>query len=366
MTDSTRSFPPPPSLPVRIAGLGAHLPPRIVSSAEVEARCGLPEGWAERYNGVRERRWAAPGDTNSAYAAAAVRAAVADAGLALADIDLLVFASGTPEQAIPDGGPLTLRALGLGGAGVAAFSVHATCLSFLAALDAVAGLIAAGRYRAAVIVSAEIASIGINYDQPESATLLGDGAAAAVVVPWGGAAAPVAATSGATSAGGMAASRTGSSGIASRIEAARFEAYGDGAALTEVRGGGTRRHPTNPVTEAADNLFHMDGPALLRLVRRHGPGFLERLRPGLSAGLGDIDVVIPHQASLAGLRLLGRFGWPDDRVVTTLERYGNCVAASLPLTLWEAVRTGRLARGERALLVGTGAGVSMGGMVVVY
>jgi 3-oxoacyl-[acyl-carrier-protein] synthase-3 len=349
MNDVPPAPPSAPPLPVRIAGLGAHLPPRIVASAEIEARCGLPAGWAERYNGVRERRWAAPGDTNSAYAAIAVRAAIADAGLALGDIDLLVFASGTPEQAIPDGGPLTLRALGLGGAGVAAFSVHATCLSFLAALDAVAGLVAAGRYRAAVIVSAEIASIGINYDQPESATLLGDGAAAAVVVPWGGAAA-----------------LAGSSGGPSRIEAARFEAYGDGAALTEVRGGGTRRHPTTPATEAADNLFHMDGPALLRLVRRHGPGFLERLRPGLSAGLGDIDVVIPHQASLAGLRLLGRFGWPDDRVVTTLERYGNCVAASLPLTLWEAVRTGRLVRGQRALLVGTGAGGSMGGMVVVY
>jgi len=340
-----------PSLSVRIAGLGAHLPERVVSSAEVEARCGLPAGWAMRYNGVRERRWAAPGDTNSAYAATAVRSAVADAGLALADIDLLVFASGTPEQAIPDGAPLTLRALGLGGVGVAGFSVHATCLSFLAALDVVAGLIAAGRYRTAVIVSAEIASIGINFDQPEGATLLGDGAAAAVVVPAGG---------GATTAG------AGTRGCTSRIEAARFEAYGDGAALTEVRGGGTRRHSTNPATVPADNLFHMEGSALLRLVRRHGPGFLERLRPGLSSGLGDIDVVIPHQASLAGLRLLGRFGWPEDRVVTTLERYGNCVAASLPLTLWEAVRTGRLVRGQRALLVGTGAGVSMGGMVVVY
>ncbi|MEO8083978.1 MAG: 3-oxoacyl-[acyl-carrier-protein] synthase III C-terminal domain-containing protein [Ardenticatenales bacterium] len=349
MTDVTRSYPPPPSLPVRIAGLGAHLPPRVVSSAEVEARCGLPAGWAERFNGVRERRWAAPGDTNSAYAAEAVRAAVADAGLALDDIDLLVFASGTPEQAIPDGGPLTLRALGLGGSGVAAFSVHATCLSFLAALDVVAGLIAVGRYRVAVIVSAEIASIGINFDEPESATLLGDGAAAAVVVPWG-----------ASTPGGA------SVGATSRIEAARFEAYGDGAALTEVRGGGTRRHPTNPATEPADNLFHMNGPELLRLVRRHGPDFLERLRPGLSRGLGSIDVVIPHQASLAGLRLLGRFGWPDERIVTTLERYGNCVAASLPLTLWEAVRTGRLARGQRALLVGTGAGVSLGGMVIVY
>ncbi|MBK6767997.1 MAG: ketoacyl-ACP synthase III [Ardenticatenales bacterium] len=344
MSDHERR-PAPPSLPVRIAGLGAHLPQRIVSSAEIEARCGLPAGWAVRYNGVRERRWAAPGDTNSHYAATAVRAAVADAGMALADIDLLVFASGTPEQAIPDGAPLTLRALGLGGIGVAGFSVHATCLSFLAALDTVAALIAAGRYRTAVIVSAEIASIGINFDQPESATLLGDGAAAAVVVPAGGAA---------------------SHGTASRIEAARFEAYGDGAALTEVRGGGTRRHSTNPATVPADNLFHMEGSALLRLVRRHGPGFLERLRPGLSSGLGDIDVVIPHQASLAGLRLLGRFGWPADSVVTTLERYGNCVAASLPLTLCEAVATGRLRRGERALLVGTGAGVSMGGMVVVY
>src|ERR1700682_1579264 len=100
-------------LPLKIAGLGRYLPERVVPSAEVEALCGR----------------------------------VAEAGLALSDIDLILNASGTPEQAIPDGGPLVQRQLGLGSSGIACLSVHGTCLSFLAALDLAANLLAMQRYQ---------------------------------------------------------------------------------------------------------------------------------------------------------------------------------------------------------------------------
>jgi 3-oxoacyl-[acyl-carrier-protein] synthase-3 len=86
----------------------------------------------------------------------------------------------------------------------------------------------------------------------------------------------------------------------------------------------------------------------------------------LSKGLAGVKWVIPHQTSLMGLRALQGFGWPAACIVETLSRYGNCVAASLPITLYEAVTSGRLQRGEEFLLVGTGAGLSMGAMVLVY
>jgi 3-oxoacyl-[acyl-carrier-protein] synthase-3 len=110
----------------------------------------------------------------------------------------------------------------------------------------------------------------------------------------------------------------------------------------------------------------MNGASVLRLVRAHVDGFLEALYPGLSTGLADIDAVVPHQASKVGLRMLGRFGWPDDKIIRTLDWLGNCVAASVPATLYEGVDNGRIQRGDKVLLVGTGAGLSMGGLVLTY
>ncbi len=328
------------ALPLKIIGVGRYLPERVVPSREVEALCGLPAGWIERRSGVRERRWVS-GETSSSMGAAAAREAVADAGLALTDIDLILNASGTPEQAIPDGGPLIQRQLGLGASGIASLSVHATCLSFLAALDLSANLLATGRYKHILIVSAEIGSVGINVREPESASLMGDAAAAVVVT------------------------RT-PEGEAACLQAARLETYGDGADLTAIRGGGSRAHPNHPGTRPEDNLFHMDGPQVLRMALRYSGGFLERLRPGLSKGLGSIRLVVPHQPSKMGLKAMEMFGWPSEQIVRTLDHLGNCVAASIPCTLYEAVCGGRLRRGEEVLLVGTGAGLSIGGVILTY
>lgn len=327
-------------LPMRIAGVGRYLPARVVGNGELEARCGLPAGWIAARTGVLERR-RVEGETSVFMAAAAAREAVADAGLALEEIDLIVNASGTPSQAIPDMAPLVQRELGLGRSGVPCVSMHATCLSFLVALDWLSYAVAAGRYRRVLVVSSDISSCALNYAEPEGAVLFGDGAGAAVIT------APAAGESGA-------------------VLASRFETYGAGAHLTEIRGGGSGRPPQHPDTAVEDNLFHMDGPAVYRMARLHVDGFLEGLRPGLSRGPGDISLVVPHQASLFALRALRRNKIPDEMVMVTLDRFGNCVGASLPITLYEAVKAGRLSRGDVFLLCGTGAGLSLGGMILAY
>lgn len=328
--------------PLKITGLGRYLPERIVPSSELEALCNLPSGWVERRAGVRERRWVNGENETAAYMGAqAAREAVAEAGLALTDLDLILNASGTPQQAIPDGGPLIQRELGLGASGISAMSVHATCLSFLAALDLSANFLATGRYHRILIVTSEIGSIGINPAEPESASLMGDAAVAVVVTK-------------------------AAEHEASCVLASRLETYGDGADLTAIAGGGTRKHPNSPSTRPTDNLFHMDGPQVLRMAIKYAPAFLEKLRPGLSTQLTSIKLVTPHQPSLMGIKVMQGFGWPLDKIVVTLDRYGNCVAASLPLTLYEAVKTDRLHRGDEVLLIGTGAGLSIGGMILVY
>jgi 3-oxoacyl-[acyl-carrier-protein] synthase-3 len=315
----------------------------VVPTSEVAARLGVDADALERATGVSERRFAdrSGSETASAMGALAARSALSDAGMSLADVDLIVNASGTVEQTIPDGGALLQRALGLGRSGVPALSVHATCLSFLAALDTVANAVALGRARCALIVSSDIGSAGIDWEDAESAGLFGDAAAAVVIVP--------------------------SEETSSAVLASRFATFGEDASLAEVRGGGTRQHPNDPSVTRKENLFHMEGPRLLRRVLGRGRPFLEALQKEIGDEIDMSEsIVIPHQASIAGLHMLRAFGIEDARVVTTLGHFGNCVAASIPLTLVHAVESGRLRRGELALLCGTGAGLSLGAIAFRY
>lgn len=326
-------------IPLKIAGMGRYAPEHIVTNDELEARCGLPSGWIEQRTGVLERHWSQT-ETASQMAGHAVRDAVQQAGLSLSDIDLIINASGTPEQVVPDGGALLQRELGLTESGIPAFSIHMTCLSFLAALQTAAAYLQTGLYRRILISSSEIVSSGLNFNEPESATLLGDAAAAVVVT-------------------------LPEAGSNAAVHAMRFETFSSGADFTAIFGGGTRKHPNNPATRPEDNLFSMNGPRLLNLALRTVPQFLEHLRAGLSHDLGDIKMVIPHQTSKAGFRLLSRFGYSQERVMMTLDRYGNCGAASIPFALSMAYEQGCIYPEDEVLLVGTGAGVSIGGVILV-
>jgi 3-oxoacyl-[acyl-carrier-protein] synthase-3 len=326
---------------VKIAGVGRYLPERVVASDDVADLCDVPRGWIERHAGVRERRWASEeaGETNAAMAAHAAREALAEAGLDVAELDCLIYASATVQQLIPDTSVFVLRELGLADAGITCLSVHATCLSFVSALDDAACRIASGRSEHVLVVSSEISSVGLNFGEPESAALFGDGAAAVLLC-----ATPP--------------------GEASRLEAIRFETYASGADYTTIRGCGTLRPPNDPRTHAEDNLFAMDGPEVLRYSLRRAPRFLARLLNGTD--LDGLACVVPHQSSRAGLDALRRFGMGNGKVVRTLERTGNCVAASIPIALYEAIRTARIRRGDRFLLLGTSAGLSLGGAVLTY
>jgi 3-oxoacyl-[acyl-carrier-protein] synthase III len=328
------------NLPLKIIGLGRYLPSRVVPNSELEAMCGLSEGWVERRNGVRERRWVTD-ETSSFMSAQAACEALEEAKLKPGQLDLIINASGTGEQAIPDTGALIQRQLGLGNSGIPAMSVNATCLSFVAAMDVAANFLQNGRYKNILIASADVASCGINPLEPESASLVGD-AAAAVVVTRADANDP------------------------SIVHHAHFKTYGEGAYLTTIMGGGSRLHPRFAGHKPEDDLFHMDGPAVLRMVRGIAHEFLEELYPGLSKSLVDVDVVVPHQASKVGLMMLERFGWPGEQIMKTIETLGNCVSASIPATLYQAVRDGNIQRGCKVLMVGTGAGLSIGGLVITF
>jgi 3-oxoacyl-[acyl-carrier-protein] synthase-3 len=324
-----------------IAGLGAYLPERVVTSAELEEGWGLAPGWIMRAAGVRERRYATH-ETAAGMAASAARRALAAAGMAAADLDLIIAASSAPQQAIPCTAALIQRELGAPDGASACFDVNATCLSFLLAMQSAAHLLTAGTYRAALVVSSEIVGPSRNQADPASACLFGDAAAAAVLTR-----APA--------------------GAASRVVWEQFATYSSAADLTAIPGGGSLHHPNDPATTPAMNVFHMDGGGIFRRTAKVAGPFLDRFFARAGWSREDVDVVVPHQASRHGVELLSaRLGFRAEQVVSNLAERGNCVAASIPLALAEAAAAGRIRRGQRVLLVGTGAGLTLGAIGLVF
>jgi 3-oxoacyl-[acyl-carrier-protein] synthase-3 len=329
------------ALPVRIAGLGSYLPQRMVTSAELTERLGVAPGLIERATGVVERRYAS-GETSAGMGAAAARMALEHAGLAVDQLDAIIGASTAPQQVVPCTAALLQRELGAPEGRSVCFDINATCMSFMLALHTAAQFIAAGVYRRVLIVSSEIVSPSLNPNEWESAALFGDAAAAAVLT----AAAP---------------------GQDSAICQARFATYSSGAELTQCVGGGTLHHPNDPTTTREMNMFAMQGPAIFRHALRTMRPFTDEFFAELGWSRADVAAVVPHQASRHAVeQLSARLGFRPEQVWSNLRLRGNCVAASIPLALAEAVHAGRIRRGDRVLLIGTGAGLTLGALALVF
>ncbi|HVB72488.1 MAG TPA: beta-ketoacyl-ACP synthase 3 [Ktedonobacteraceae bacterium] len=328
-------------LPVKLAGLGWYLPERRVTNAELEARLDIPENWIERLTGVCERRYASD-ETMVSMGAAASCMALANADIAVHELDAIVSASTAPQQAIPCTATFLQRALQAPEGASACFDINATCLSFPFALQMVAHLVAAGVYRNVLICSSELASHSLNPRERESAALFGDAAAAAVVT-------------------------RSQPGEASAIWHTQFATYSSGADLTAIVGGGLLHHPNDPTTTPEMNLFHMHGPAVYRQASQVIEPFLERFFCALKWRREEVDMVIPHQASRHPIEQFSRrLGFTPEQVFLNLPVRGNCVSASIPLALAEAVESERVRRGDRVLLFGTGAGLTLGAVALTY
>jgi 3-oxoacyl-[acyl-carrier-protein] synthase-3 len=324
----------------KILGTGHALPAGPVDAATLDAQLALGPGTTLSRNGIRRRGFASSEETASALGAAALARALETAGIGIDCLDALLFAGVMSEQPMPPTSVAILRRLGGREAPTVCFDINASCLGFLRGMEIAGDAIASGRWCHVAIVAADLPSKGLNWSDPDTATLFGDGAGAAVLGPAG-------------------------SGEASRIAGSRTLTLTDGFALAEIRAGGSRYNVRTPPPEPDDYLFRMDGRGLLRAMQQHFPGFLDSC---LALAGGKVDVVVPHQASAVGLKYLRRLlqerGEPA--LADILASHGNQVAASLPTALDHAIRGGMLQRGNTALLIGTAAGVTMGGLVLRY
>ncbi|MGZ0166925.1 MAG: 3-oxoacyl-ACP synthase III family protein [Planctomycetales bacterium] len=314
---------------IRITATNFAVSSHVQTSEALAPLIDRSADWIIERTGVLKRHIAGTIKDPAVLAGQAARPLIEQHG----EPDLVLYAGALPRQAVPDTSVFVHRKLRL--TSVPCFSINASCLSFLTALKTAEAFIAGKTYSRILICSAELSSLGRNFDEPESAALMGDGAAAAMIT----AATP---------------------GDGSGFEAYRMQTWSDGADLTGVRGGGTLVHPNDPDSTATDHLFHMNGDALLRMTVPRLRRFLDAFLDDANITTDDIDLVIPHQASGPGMRLLTRWGFPEDRVVNIIADYGNCVAASMPMALAIARQQGRLSPGDRVLFLGTAAGISIG------
>jgi 3-oxoacyl-[acyl-carrier-protein] synthase III len=328
------------SLPVRIAGIGSYLPARVITNAALEEQLGLSPGWIFERTGVCERRRATT-ESSAFMAAAAAREALDMAGIPASELTTIIGASSTPQQAIPCTAVFVQRELDAPEGVAACFDVNATCLSFLAALEIAARLVAGGNHPHVLVFSSESAGHSLNPAEPESAVLFGDAAAAVVV------------------------SHSGDTGSA--LHATRLQTWHSGAELSQISGGGTLHHPNDPDTTAAHNLFAMRGPQLYRKAAPLLLPFMDTLCAMAGWSRSDIDAVVPHQASRHGIELGWKMlGFTEQQIVVNLATRGNCIAASMPLALAESVHSGRISRGDHVVLFGLAAGLSLGGATLTF
>jgi 3-oxoacyl-[acyl-carrier-protein] synthase III len=315
------------TLRVKVVGTGFYAPAQVETTCDIAPRIGKDAEWVSSRTGVLQRRVSA--ENMALMGARAAREALGQGP----PPDLILNASAIPQQLIPDSSVFIEQELGY--EGIPSHSIHATCLSFLVALHAAACYLSSGVYNRILIVSSEVATPGRNYAQPESASLFGDGAAAAVV-------------------------ETPSANESSGLLGWRMQTWPRGAGLSEVRGCGTRCHPNSPATRQEDNLFTMDGRRLYRMARSCFAAVFHGALQDAGLTATDLDVIIPHQASRHGIDAFTYFDIPPAKIVSILRDYGNCVAASIPMALALAQREGRLRRGCNVLLGGAGAGLSVG------
>ncbi len=318
---------------IKITGIGYFLPENIETSEQLSPKVGKSIDWITSRTGVKERR-VSDIDVDLMGAKASKLALKNEVP------DLILNASGVGKQVIPDTSVFIQKELGF--KGIPSFTIHSTCLSFLVALNTAANFISQGSYKKILIVSADRGTRGRNFDEPESAVLLGDAAAAVLV-------------------------EKALDDEESCMLDFTMNTYPEGSHLTEVRGGGTNLHPHDEETNFADNLFSMNGPMIYKMARKTVYNQIQLDLKNNNLKVDDINLVIPHQASGLAIKAYSKYGgFSSNKVVNILDKTGNCVAASLPLALAIAYEDSRIKRGDLIYFIGTGAGLSVASCLIKF
>ncbi len=306
-----------------MVGVGTALPARIVPNSELDERLGIDAEWIVKRTGIEERRSAQPGERLYEFAAAAGAEALAEAGVAAADVDLIVLATTSNEDLMPAAAPRVAAVLGA--ADAACYDVNSACTGFLSAVSVACGQIESGRAVNVLVIGADLMMPLTDPDDRGTAAVFADGAGAVLMR-------------------GTLESRVGPIVLRSDGEKADLIRIDRNDLIIRMQGHETFRYAVDLMSEST-----VEAVALAGLQ------------------LDDIDLFVYHQANARILRAVGeRLSLVPDRVINSIAKLGNTSAATIPLALAEAKRTGHLRQGARVLLGAFGAGVSWGATVIEW
>lgn len=320
---------------IAILGTGSFAPASVMTNEDLARRVDTSDEWIFTRTGIRERRIAGPNENTSDLAAAAALAALADAQLTAADIDLVIVATITPDFPMPATACLVQAKIGVRSS-AACFDVGAACSGFVYALDTAWAMLQSGRYRHALVIGAEKLSSLVDWTDRSTCVLFGDAAGAVVLGPTRG---------------------TG------EIIGTKLYAEGSLTELLWVPGGGSVCPSPGP--DGPPRFLQMKGREIFKIAVREMEDAARDILEQHQIPADQIDCVIPHQANLRIIDAIAQYlELPLERFYINVDRFGNTSAASIPLAIDEARRRGRIQDGSTSLLVAFGAGLTYGSALV--
>jgi 3-oxoacyl-[acyl-carrier-protein] synthase-3 len=323
---------------VIIAGVGSYAPPRIVTNDELSKTVDTSDEWIRTRSGIRERRIAAADESTSDMAVHSAKAALADAKVSAADIDLLIVATATPDSPLPSTACFVQHKLGIP-AHATCFDISAACSGFLYALEIAYGQLLTNRYKRALIIGSEKLSSVTDWTDRTTCVLFGDAAGAAVL------------------------HKVDQPGIG--ILGSDLGADGEFADNLYISAGGSVRPADAKSVEERAHCIRMNGREVFKSAVRVMETVAREMMEQHNLTPDQINLVIPHQANIRIIEsLAGSLKIPMERVYVNLDRYGNTSSASIPLALDEARRSGRIKPGDLTLLVAFGAGLTYGSTLI--
>jgi 3-oxoacyl-[acyl-carrier-protein] synthase-3 len=321
---------------VGIAGTGSYVPDRVVPNSWFEERIDTSNEWIVQRTGIERRRFLADGQATSDLCIAAARRALEAAKTDPKDIDLIVVGTMSPDHFLPACSVLVQKAIGAVNAG--AFDVNAACTGFLTALATGEAFVGSGRARRVLVIGAESLSRFLDITDRTSCILFGDGAGAAVLAPFDEC-------------------RQG------EILRTSLGADGNGYQFIHMVGGGSRKPASHETVDSKEHAIRVQGREVYRFAVQQMTASIQEMMEGHT--YDEVGLVVPHQVNRRIIdAALERLGWTDEKVMVNIQEYGNTSAASVPIALDEAVRSGRAPSGKLVVLVAFGAGLTWGGTLI--
>ena len=318
----------------RIIGTGSYLPARVMTNADLEKMVDTTDAWIVARTGIHQRHIAADGETTCDLAEQAARRAIAAADIAVDSIDLIVVATTTPDRVFPSTACLLQERLGLHGC--PAFDIQAVCTGFVYALSIVDKFIRTGASQRALVIGAETLSRIVDWNDRGTCVLFGDGAGAVVV---------------------EASSKAG-------IISSHLHADGQYKELLTVPAGISQGYDKVRSHQA---FVKMQGSEVFKLAVNTLGRIVDETLEANGLTQGDVKWLVPHQANIRIISATAKkLGMSMEQVVVTVDRHGNTSAASIPLAFDEAVRDGRIQRGETVLMEAFGGGFTWGSVLLTY